>query len=539
MNELVSQVVLQATMIWRRRWYVLAVTWFVCVAGWALIPFLPDTYKSSARVYVDTESLLGPLLKGLAVETDPDRELEIMQRTLLSRPNLEKVARMTDLDLTVNGPVETEKLIDRLQEEVKIGSETQNLFSISYESPDPQLARRVVQAMLTIYVETNLGSSRAEMDTARQFIDEQIRDYERQLDAAEQRLANFKQANMGLLPGDTGYYQRLDKARAVLEAARSQLQDATASREELQRQLASVPQFYKGVSTASTDSGPPSDLYVRILEIEKSIDEMLTRYTDKHPDVITAQRRLEALREQVQSQNDAAAAPQSEDDKASNTPNPLYEQIKLQLVTVESSIATLKGGVERAEANVAELEKLANRVPAVEAELAKLNRDYDVIKNNYEALLTRRESAKISEERETKGEKVLFRVVDPPQVPNIPSGPPRMLYLSIVLLAGLGAGIGFGALIANMHETYFTVDSLKQAFAVPVLGAVSSVLSPRQRSWGLIKVASFAIVMAGLFGTYSGLIYVEDAYGLNRAVPADLANKISQQLEKIAPTGQN
>ncbi len=96
--------------VWRRRWHVMIVSWLVCAFGWAYVAKLPDMYISTARIYVDTQTLLGPLLKGIAVQSDLEPEVAMMERTLLSRPNLAEVARATDLDLEVTTPEEIEKL---------------------------------------------------------------------------------------------------------------------------------------------------------------------------------------------------------------------------------------------------------------------------------------------------------------------------------------------------------------------------------------------------------------------------------------------
>ena len=538
MHELVSQFLLQAAMVWRRRWIVLAVAWLVCLGGWAIVPFMPDVYQSSARVYVDTESMLGPLLRGLAVENDPDRELDMMQRTLKSRPNMEKVARMTDLDLTAKGPVEMENLVGRLRDRIIIRSETRNLFSIGFQHTDPVLARRVVQAILTIYVESNLGTSRREMTDARRFLDDEILSYEQQLDAAEQRLANFKQTNMGLLPGETGYYQRFEQARGDLAAARSKMQIGIATQQELQRQLSKIPQFFESEESGGF-AGPPSDLQARILDLEKTVDDLLIGYTPKHPDVTTALRRLEVLKKQFAEELQLSETGAQDDDQGMSdrtivkTSNPVYEQIKLRLVNTESAIVALRGTIARHEAKVREMEQLAQRVPAVEAELTRLDRDYGIFTRNYEQLLARREAAKISESRETKSEEALFRIIESPQTPNVPSGPPRLLYLSAIIVIGLGIGVAFAAFLANLRPAFLHVERLKQAFGIPVFGRVSYVLSSAEKSWRATKLAGFSLAFVALLGTFGALYATEYSVGLSNVLSKDVASMVKARFKYV------
>ena len=97
-HETIQQVITYLRGIWRFRWYAMGISWLVAVVGWVYVSALPDQYQSSAQVLVDTDSMLRPLLRGLAVESNIDQRVQLMTTTLMSRPNLEKLARMTDLE---------------------------------------------------------------------------------------------------------------------------------------------------------------------------------------------------------------------------------------------------------------------------------------------------------------------------------------------------------------------------------------------------------------------------------------------------------
>ena len=122
MNELYNQITLYANSLWRRRWYALATAWLVCLIGWALVATMPNVYISSGRIYVDTANVLGPLLRGLVVESDVRSEVRLLQQTLLSRPNLERAVRMVDLDITADTPSEMQILIDSVRSRTTLAS---------------------------------------------------------------------------------------------------------------------------------------------------------------------------------------------------------------------------------------------------------------------------------------------------------------------------------------------------------------------------------------------------------------------------------
>ncbi|HXK56064.1 MAG TPA: Wzz/FepE/Etk N-terminal domain-containing protein, partial [Gammaproteobacteria bacterium] len=139
MYELVNQLLGYIRGIWRYRWWILGVAWTVSIIGWIQVSNLPDQFKASARVYVDTTTLLQPLLRGLAVEGNDQHQLLLMTNTLMSRPNLEKVMRMADLDLKAKTEADTEELINELKENFSLQSAGRvNLYTIAYQDARPE-----------------------------------------------------------------------------------------------------------------------------------------------------------------------------------------------------------------------------------------------------------------------------------------------------------------------------------------------------------------------------------------------------------------
>src|SRR5258708_7420396 len=279
MDAIRALIMEKAAAMWRRRWYGALAVWVVCLAGWAVVMYLPNRYETTARIYVDSETMLRPLLKGLAVQADLASQVDYMQRTLLSRPNLDNVIRMTDLELQATSPEKREAMANALERKITVSAEGKgkNLFSVTYEGDSPQLTLNVVQSLLTIFVESNLGANRTDMDQARKFIEGQILDYERQLKAAEARLANFKVANLGEL--------------------KAQIDDTKVRRESLRTELTSVPAYLDlNAGTQVILGGSESDIETRILETQRTLDGLQQRYTQQHPDVIGTKRMLEGLK---------------------------------------------------------------------------------------------------------------------------------------------------------------------------------------------------------------------------------------------------
>ncbi|MDZ7868986.1 MAG: hypothetical protein U5L02_07240 [Rheinheimera sp.] len=182
LNQAIEMIIIYLQGIWLRRRYIVITAWLVCPIGWLLVFNLPPTFQAEAKLYVETRSVLDPILSGLAYQTNPQQEVELMARTLLSRPNLEKIARSADMDVTAVDAQAYERLIDGLKENMKISSTgRENIYVIGYSNASSSLALKVVQETLNIFVEGQVGNAAADNKKAAEFLEQQIKDYEQRL----------------------------------------------------------------------------------------------------------------------------------------------------------------------------------------------------------------------------------------------------------------------------------------------------------------------------------------------------------------------
>lgn len=505
MEELLTQVLGYLRGMWRFRWWGLAMAWVVGIAGGIAVYGMPDRYESSARVFVDTQSVLRPLMSGLAVQPNIDQQIAILSRTLITRPNVEKLITMADLDLTVKNSEQREALIGELTKGLQIrGTGRDNLFTLAYQDGQPERARRIVQALLSLFVESGLVGKRQDSATARRFIEEQIANYELKLSEAENRLKDFRLRNMGLLgDGARDYVAQMSDLSARLSQAELELREAENSRDSLQRQLAGEdPVLLPQTPNSSAVSIPEID--GRIDALRKNLDGLLLRFTEQHPDVIGARRVITQLEEQKEKEIEAMRTAGGGQFSALNA-NPVFQQMKLALAESEARAASLRGRVSELTSRLAELGSRSELLPKMEAEMAQLNRDYSVHKKNYEALVARRESANMSVEMSAQSGITEFRLIDPPSLPTKPSAPNRMVLVPLAGLAGLGAGLALAFLLAQLRPAFTDARTLREVTGLPVLGIVSLLADPafeRMRRRGLVAfgggVASFVAAVGGM-----------------------------------------
>jgi polysaccharide chain length determinant protein (PEP-CTERM system associated) len=517
-----------ARAIWRRRWYAALVAWLACIAGWIAVTLLPNIYEAKTRVYIDTDSMLRPLMRGIAADSNVLNLVDLMQRTLLSRPNLQKVVRMADLDLGNGHAADSEDYLIQLRQKITISSEGRNLFTIAYNGPNRDVATKVIQSLLSVFVDSNLGSSRQDMQSARAFIDQQLKSYSQQLDQAEKRIAEFKSKNVGFLPSDgNNYMAKLDSARQDAIKTQVELDDSTQKRDELQKQLDGLPRTVETVSSGSNSAfGPPVSTSVsgdpsvgstniasaeperRLADYQDKLKTMLLSYTEQHPDVVRLKKLIEQTKAEIKAAPASGGATHEAPGVRSTSPNPVYEQVSIQLITLESTIASLKARLQRSQGDVQKLQTLASSVPEVAAEMTKLTRDYDVVRKSYEELLNRREAAKIGNDLETQTQTIQFRIIDPPDAPPTPVAPKRALLISAVLFGAIFAGLAFAFLLANIDDTVKNISELRDLFDIPVLGAISMISLPTQKRRTLYQAVAFAASCVALVVAYAGIMSV-------------------------------
>jgi polysaccharide chain length determinant protein (PEP-CTERM system associated) len=502
---------------WRFRWFALISAFAVALVGWAIVFALPDRYEADARVFVDTRTALKPALQGLTIDQNVDAQINYVRQSLLEGPQLERIAKEAGvLSPTVTDERARAKILTTLSDRIVLGvfnagtqgderSTAGTIYSFHYTDAERARSLRVVESLLNTFVDETLGGKREGSQHAQQFLETQIKDYEQRLSAAEDKLAAFKKKNVGLMPSDQGgYFAQLQKEVDAAKKAESDLSVALSRRDELAKQLhGDSVVTAAGSSTAGGGRGASagSDTLTRIQETQARLDELLLKYTDKHPDVIAMRATLAELKQRRVTElanlrrGDASAIASS---GAGN--NPVYQSMQLELNKVDVDIAALRREVALHQSTVADLRQRLNTAPQVEAEYQQLNRDYDVNKAQYTALLESYQKARLGERADNAGS-VRFEIVLPPTSPLTPAWPKRILLLGLIWLAALGVG---GAIAYGLHTIkpiLSSVRAVNELTAFPVLGAVSVAFptAQRKKTWRhvwRISAASACLVVA-------------------------------------------
>ncbi len=488
--------------IWGYRWSALVVAWIIALFGWATVYALPDRFTAQTTLHIETKSIIKPLLKGLAVESNVKSGLAIMTPLLLSRSNLVEVLRETDMDLDASSPEAMDLIIERFARSITLKQRKKaNIYELSYEGDSAERAYKVVSKLLNTLIENTLSSARTDTAEAQIFLDRQIEEYEKQLSEAEQKLAEFKRVNLGLMPDNRGgYYSRLQRELGEIEGIRSELQLAERRFSEMKKQLqGEAPLLSNNYGTKKV---------VKLRKYRQQLEALLTRYTEQHPDV-------QAVRANIADTlaDEGVAGEEFADIGTGETVeyNPVYQELKADIHRAGVEVETMKLKLLEKKKSVEMLKKSVDIIPDVEADLAKLNRGYEITRERYLSLVERRESARLAQEVGQSGNNVSFQIIDPPRVPTKASGPNRLLLLTAVFSVAIAVGLGWGFIRYQIKPTFISISQVKDKFGLPVLGSVGLFMTAEHKRRRMVQLASFMLVFSLLAASYGGAMVYREA----------------------------
>jgi len=462
---------------------VLAVAWAAALAGWIALSFVPDKFESRAHIFVQTETILEPVLNGFTARPDYQKRVEVMRLQLLTRPNLEEVIYRAGLGDAIESRSSLERrakleaMIGWLAEAIKIESPRDMYFVISFKHRDPEVSRAVVDAVLNMLIEQDVGASLSENQAARRRLNLQIEEYEEKLSRSERRTAAFRRDHAAELAVSQGTRRRHEQKENELVRVGDELAAAKGRVLTLQNLLSATP---------STSSGDELD------KLKVELADLRSKYKESHPDIRGVVARIKQL------ERGAGGALSS---------NPDHIRLQSELRVAREGVAALKAREERLRRELNALDLALGQAPAALADLQQIERQYETTKKTYEELLKRRDRLELTESLGPAGRGVEYQVFERPQRAVVPTDPPRMILIAGVMILAAGAGVGAGLLMTALDKSYTQTSELRDAFGLPVLGALSETMSSelnelRRRDFKRMAGAVAALMLVGAFYSY-------------------------------------
>ncbi len=485
--------------VWQRRWIAVAVAWAICLAGWLVVSQIPNQYESRARIFVQLRQILPG--EGIATQQEQQKDIDRVRTTLASATNLEKVVRGTDLANTVATDRDVADRVAGLQKKIKITAQQDNLFEITATADNGKLSRTIVQKLIDIFVEDNLGTIRDEASQSLQFLDQQLAQRQKALQEAEAKKADFQDRYLGSLPGTGTLSERLSAARAQLAQVNQELAAAQSGLAAVNGQMAGTSATVAGAGGGGGVAGPAR---ARLSAIQGQLTEARARgWTDSHPDVIALKSQLSAA------QGAAKREPVYSGGGGGASANPLYLSLRAMQADKAAQVAALTNRKAQIEADMGAIDQKIAGDPAAAQEQAEIDRNYQVMKAAYDKLLADREQVKLRSQAAGQADAVKFNVIDPPTAPRSPTAPNRPLLLTGVLIVGLGGGLAVAFGLSQLAGTFPTTARLEKLSGMPVIGSIGEVVTGAQTALRRKRFQMFAAATAGLVVAWVALLGLE------------------------------
>jgi polysaccharide chain length determinant protein (PEP-CTERM system associated) len=500
----------------KRKWMILLPTLAVGLAIGYVIHNLPDLYESTTLIVVKTSTLPNSVVPTITEES-LTRELTSISQVVTSRSSLQPLMEKYDLykeERRRGEPMEL--LIDQMRKQIKVEvntsrNEITNGFNISYRGRDPKSTQAVAAELASRYVDEQTKGTVNAGTSAKQFIEEQVRQSKEELDAIDAQRLKYLQENMNNLPSQSqalvGRLTALHEGQKAIIAELGRSRDLAAA---YRSQLADISKSYDQelVLSAENTTDPKTtlawaELVRRRSEFEGDLQMMLTQLKEKNHDVIARRKQIEDIKAQQDLMiQDWKEKIEERKQKLQQLSDPRILSLKTQISTLDSDVERQQKLLNETNQQIGDLDARINAIPSAEVGIEAIDREYQTKKGNYDNLLAQQSKVVLGADAIKDQQGSGIQVIDPANLPERPVAPKRF----VLTVVGFGVGLAIGLLLAIALEfrrlfTIQTTADAKHYTNLPVLATIPELLTPtearaipRRRSLAMAAGVVLAIV---------------------------------------------
>ena len=469
----------------RRKWWFIVPVALAIVIGTLLVWILPRIYQAAATIAVSSARVAPNLIGSL--EIDKQDRMRAVSQQLLSRPVLERTARLEHLDR--DRSIDAAVAMIRSSVSVQIpdsitpgapatGAQLSpdqkaqlDTYYVLYVDDTPGDAQRILNRLVQVFVDENSKSREVIAQDTSQFIEAQLRASETRLNTLEGRLREMKETFMGRLPEQT------NANLAMVSAMQRQLEsNATAMRGEqdrlsiIERQINAMQQNAED-ELAGLRGTPAETAAARVATLRRDLAAAQLTFTDKHPEIVR-------LKDELATAEKAAAAERARpaaDRMAILNSSPDYRSLLKDRDATKLRIAELQVQQKNVSGQIAAYQSRVEAAPRVEQQLVSLQREYDLERAAYGDLTQKKQAALLNEELQRKQGGEQFAVLIPAGLPSEPFKPKPLRVMLMAIAAGIVLGaagvIGREYLDRSVHDA----RGLRDEFELPVLAEIPKI----------------------------------------------------------------
>lgn len=473
----------------RRFWLVLVPAALAAGVAALYARGLPDQYFSYSRIMVVPQRISESLVRNAITASIEDR-LPAIRSQVLSRTSLERIIAEFDLYREERQRLVMAEVVEMMEGEIwtEISGPRQDTFIVGYSGTDPVKVTNVAERLGQLFIERSLGYRTDLIEDTTSFLDAELEEKRRQLEAVEQRLANYQRQHAGELPSQQlANIQQLQAANTRIQAAVDTINRARERRLSLEQQLANVRSMSDPTPIASEGPPPAGSTLERLRAAQEEVAAFEARgLRPGHPDLDAALRRVRDLSAQVAAESNRnpnePALPPAEVARRNR-----MAQLQSEIDEVDRQIALAQEDERRARELAQTTQARIDAAPMREAEVIKLTRDYEIMDSAYRDLLTKRETARLSANLEQRQVGEQFSIVDPARIPERPSSPNRLRLTLMGLALGFGLGVAVAGVLEFRDRTIRSDEDLALVLDLPVLAVVPVMESASERRRHMLR----------------------------------------------------
>lgn len=493
----------------RRRWYIILPFIVSMIVGCFFAITLPKIYESQTLILVDPQRVPTNYVQSV-VSQDIDARINTIRQQIMSRSNLEKIIQNFEL---FNEPEQEnmffedklENLRERIIVNITRARQGADAFSIAFRGKDPEKVMRVANSLASYIIDENLKVRESQAIGTSDFLDAELTNMRKKLEEVEETLKQYQIRYMGELP------EQLQTNLSILNRLQEQITDRRQNLRDVKARLGSVENQIKIVQTQLETTGRVETLIVEPPEQETELDilkrqlaDLKTRYTDRHPDVLRIEKRIESLEQEGQKDPVIPRGTPEVDTVQPASVNPVLNEYMRQRVELQNEAKTAEIEINDLLSQMKFYEQRIENTPKREQDLLSLNRDYQNIQTTYNSLLSRKLESDISVNMEKKQKGEQFRIIDSARLPEKPISPNMMKLFMLFIGAGLGVGGGIVFLLEYLDTSIRKPEDLEALLDMPVLCTVPRLLHKKARRLQLLNQLLSVISVGISFVLFAG-----------------------------------
>ncbi len=470
----------------RRRWWLILPLFL----GWALVLtasfFMTPKYRSETVIIVEpqraAEQYIAP-----NISADMQERLQSMMQQILSRTRLQGIISHFHLYDSARGPVDSDGLVQQMRRDIKIDLVSGrpgelSAFKISYSASSGLVAQQVTNELSSLFIDENTHSRQRLSENTTEFLESQVENARKDLSQQEERLRDFKSKHLGELP------EQLEINAQILSGLETRLQAASDALDEANRErtyMATLSPRNQGGTDEehSLEAATPVAVSEQLSKLNAQLADLSSRYTPNHPDVRRVKEKIAAA-ELLKQRLEADAGSSKSQPSVANADNhdSLHvPQAGSQFGSSGPKIAYREREIKKLEKQIEAYQSHLNMMPLREQELAEIARDYSQAKTSYESLLAKKSQSEMASSLEKRQGGELFRVIDPPNLPQKPYKPDHLTFSLLGLAFGMLLALAVTALVEAIDVRIYHERDLREITSAPILGGIPLLRSESEK----------------------------------------------------------